>query len=514
MLDAAGEPVEGAWIWVSDYGNLTFRRRACCTDAAGEITVPAARPGHRVLAQAERGRPSRALYLPAGFGTAGRVELTLGAGLPASLSCELVLPGGQPAAGAQLSLLPSGPAAGRRVPLLCATADGAGRVELAGLWPGPCLLEAVAPGRGGARREVVLSAGARTTERIQLGGGSELRGLVVDERGAPAPGAELRLRQEARTIEIVEGTTAADGSFAFDGLLPVSTGISARHAELGASAETVDLAAGPAPPLRIVLSPRLDLRGWVRRPDGEPAAGWHVSVPVEGQRGVWTHAATTDAAGAFALQRLLGGPVRLDLRPPPGGFAPVADRHVVEAGTLDAVLVVDPGGLPSAFVTARLAMADGLALGSGVASLKPPDEIVGYELSVAAESAELAAGPLVPGVYELALQLRGAVRYRAAVELAPGQRLDLGTLVLSPSGELLCRAEGLRDDDGRARIVLIRLDREELWLIASPELGEARFDHLDPGDYAVELHVDGERVARERTAVRARESSRVLLRRP
>jgi len=99
-------------------------------------------------------------------------------------------------------------------------------------------------------------------------------------------------------------------------------------------------------------------------------------------------------------------------------------------------------------------------------------------------------GELEPGKHRLNVSAAGFPRLRVdPLELSEGQTLDLGTLQLKTPGFLEVRVK--REDGGSVDdLIQLSLHKDsELRADGGVELGVARFDPLEPGDYV--LRADG-----------------------
>lgn len=357
---APGAPAEGL-----------YARYVGVADADGRYTIHGAHGGR--LTQAEVVAPGY-LYASQQPPLAPWTGLELAAGKPASLDFVLyqggVLTGrvvergsAAPLAGATLRVMPSA-VDGRitRPSNLTATSDAQGRFRVEGLpvgrnvvlvhhdgwWFPP--LEAVARSQGSgsmivwdgsptgppAELLVFVQAEGQAVERtFELVRGLAVRGRVVNEKGAPVEGAEVRARNlglgqagwqwgvQADMIPPVVATSGRDGAFEVAGLPPRPAWVlQARKApRQGEPCEPFALAAGATTPEVVLrLVPGATLAGRVVDADGRPVAGAPVSAWPQTDEGFpESRSATTGEDGAWRLEGLPAGTIGLNANPPSGG---------------------------------------------------------------------------------------------------------------------------------------------------------------------------------------------------
>jgi len=184
---------------------------------------------------------------------------------------------GAPIEGAWLHLdgawMPTGPRPS--LDRLSATTDALGRYELRGVPDGKRCLTVTAEGFGTLTRVQSLVINDKTGDThiadFELGTAVELRGRVLDLAGEAVAGAELLLIDRAAYRDVAHGsaTSAIDGSWAIEGLLPGSYELrvtSADHEEVVQRDVAV-----PREPWSLLLQPKRRIQGRVA--DAESGAG-------------------------------------------------------------------------------------------------------------------------------------------------------------------------------------------------------------------------------------------------
>lgn len=218
------------------------------------------------------------------------------------------------------------------------------------------LVAATADGRL-ARARVRVDASTRNAPPIVLAfaPGARLRGRVVDPAGKALAGAEVTAR-----VDIPVGTTAitdADGAFTLPALFAgEAVALHVRHG----LCTPADVAALVPPRDDVVVTltplPQQPLRGRVRtRPSLQPLAGAAVVWQPEGFDPV---AATTDAAGTFALAATGKLPARLSI----SASGHVAYAEVITPGAPFADYDLWPATTDARVATGVSALLEGVTL--------------------------------------------------------------------------------------------------------------------------------------------------------
>ena len=275
VRSATGTPLDGATV------------RAFLLDAAGNVlddlahevtTGPDGRfrfldvpPGPvRLSASApDHARETRQVHENARLGLEIRLEPA------ATLAGTVYDARGEPAIGAEVILVGSGVWPPERI-----RTDETGRYRFIDVPPGLYELHAmrgsqVAPPRAG----IALDAGERLFVPLRMTQGLRLSGRVLTEEGEPIPDAEVLLTGEGLSLLPRSTTSAADGSFHFDALLPGPQRILARATHFVPAEE--EALAGDHD-IEIVLLRGATIRGRVYDLRDRPVAG--AAVQWLGQR--------------------------------------------------------------------------------------------------------------------------------------------------------------------------------------------------------------------------------------
>ncbi len=304
--------------------------------------------------------------------------------------------------------------------------------------------------------EVSLAAGAVVPLQLDVPAGDWIEGRVVDERGAPVPGALVRAERTWPAWfepEVREARAGPDGAFRvgpFDGRVGLTAsgpGRVARHA-VG-----VDFTFGPPELVELQIVPPEVLRVRVLGPAGA-VAGAAVELRGVGrdEAGRWIPAprpasGTTDASGLAALSVVDGRyevEVTADgLRPWSGTHAPGAEDLVVRLDRGAALRGVVRGGDGAAVAGARVRL---FAEGTSDVPDRWTDEDGRFAVDGLAPTEEASLDVRAPGYrpYERALRL-GAGENVGDVVLEACTPVT--GLVLDEEGEPAVEVQVALDDD-------------------------------------------------------------------
>ena len=370
--------------------------------------------------------------------------------------------------------------------------DKRGAFRLSGLPPGRLVVTAAHPAYARAASEPLEARpGATLSTRITLRSGQSVRGRVVDDRGAPVPGAELAADGNVLTV------SDAKGEFTLEHVTgPLS--LEARAPGYVTARRTV--APDESAPIELQLAHAEGrLAGVVVDDRGTPLSG----ARVEAQAATAPPKTTvTDRAGAFRLDGLAAGPYRVIVRH--SDYAPLVSDGVSPGD--DARLQLTVGaGLEGEVRDART--------GGVPAGCRVELELAGERRPLALKSGRFEATGLQPGAGLLRASAPGYVAVARTVELPAGERpreitLREITVELQRGGAVFGE---VRDDRGdpvagagvTAAGQVVRTDAR----------GEYRLEGLPAGTVQVRAESAGRRAVEE-AGLRADEDTRIDLRLP
>jgi RNA polymerase sigma-70 factor (ECF subfamily) len=233
---------------------------------------------------------------------------------------------GTPVVGASILVSAAGTAPQFAFPV--ARSDARGRFDSRGLRNG-AMVGARDPRHGTSEFRILLAdQGVATAEELVLrlpGDSASLLGRVVDERGQPVGGAWIEVGSQFGPMRTDEsggvwerapatyGTSASDGSFAFDCLSAGACPVLVYHAGFAPHREVVALGA-TTPTLLVTLRPGGVLVGTVRDAAGDAVVGSQVELvdcefPRAGRQDI-------SSDGAFRLADLPAGEIAVDVTAP------------------------------------------------------------------------------------------------------------------------------------------------------------------------------------------------------
>ena len=520
VVGPEGVLVEGADIWLSDYGNHTEGRVVATSGPGGTFGIRSVGTGHYVGARAAGYSPSGLTYVSRSDGERVEVRLVLHAG-GCVVEGIVLSAGGGPVQDARVRV---GPASFQNVVLEDGTAvpaspalevrtdaEGAFRVE--GVPPGTVSVLVRAGGLAPAREGLELEPGARATLNIELQRGVTVTGVVLDAAGRTVPGAKIAQGSYAEFLSSYVHA-GPDGSFRLDGLPVGAVSIGAGSKGLGVARLDTTAAPGQVLTWNPVLRVGDGVSGTVVDETGVPRVGWLVSAAERTRSTSWRGQRKTGADGGFEIPNCPSAPLRLDV------FAPDGRRHCLlpSATVLDPVvggaplrIVVPEDALPSAFVTGALVDPTGAPVGDASIRIRHLDTGFSPGLRTEKDTGRFRSGPLPPGAYAILLDAAGWPQIRLGERtLFAGQELSLGRLQLEAGGELIARVEWASGEPiGTASAFAELIDARGTGAVyVVLEGGVLRSGPLVPGAYVLRVQAlkrGGSELAQDPVVVRAGE---------
>ncbi len=413
VTDATGGPIAGARIDAARLGGLVRPGRAVAsalTDAGGKYQI-AVSEGQLLVAVASADYASQSRYLLVGAsGAVADFSLVPGGvieGIVRDDKTRLPVVGASVEArrdrGNSIMLAEGG---GHH-----AVAGADGRFRISGLRPGVYELRAHGESRDSKTATVVgLGVAEQVTDvELSIGAGAVVRGLVVDDQGAPIGNIEVTAMGRGPGAEAKAGPT---GAFVLEGLPPGSYQLTARGDELvPAGATPIDVGDKDLEGVKVTVRRGYKLAGHV-----EPRQLCDIHFDLDDRTlgssmPIMFSGTATDARGEFSLGAASPGKVRLTARCASGdqGMASIE----VAPGVSNVVIKVAPG----ASVAGRVIDGEGQPIvgASVMAASQGPSEhtmIVNGMVTSGAQAVTGGDGSYVvrslgPGDYRLSVLDRG-----------------------------------------------------------------------------------------------------------
>ncbi len=486
VIDRFAAPVAGAEVCLAGIGAVQDAEQATTTGADGRFALPGCAEMCYVGARAAGHCSSEMQLVRMQDGSTRDLRLVLPAA-GGTVTGTVFGPGHEPVADAviaigkrhwsRLDLLPDG-----ALRALVRT-DAEGRFRAVGIAAGEQPVQVRAPGLSSWIGTCRVEANVATPLDVMLAPAMACAGTVVDADGIPVAKAKVEVG-DWNAFDHHQASTAADGTFHLDGLMPGDVDVHARHATAGSGTVTIHGGAGETVRCELRLSPGLVLRGRVLTQDGEPIADATVEArTADRQWGKWTVA---DAAGNFAILTCPED-ARLVVKVTATGCRPTTIEDV-DPHRGDFVVRVHAAPAPSAFLVGAIVAADG----------RTPAQAMVYALERRGEtSSEVAAddagtfaiGPLQPGTWRLRIEAIDqptiTTEWR---EIAADASLDLGRIWLPPAGTIRVRLHGADGLDPHVHVYDAALGN---WSRFQGPGNERRSEALAAGPHYVEVTGDG-----------------------
>jgi len=453
-LDPEGNPVGGATLSLSSYGNPTDGFPVGTADEEGRFEVRDVSDGHYLSARSEGFAPSDQLYAMAGPGAEIEVDLVL-RGKGGAIEGIVLSPDGHPLVGARVLLtgrVPAGwkgsrdwikPGVERRrveepLPFALRT-DEAGRFFTDQVGAGRVRVQARAEEWMPWGRSVEIAAGETTWVEIRLVDGATLEGTVRRADGSPAEEAKV-LSGRYGQFESYNASCGADGHYRIRGLPSGSVDVRVNESGRGTAAASLSLAERVVNRWDVSLAEGSAARGVVVDERGEPLERWYVGVSDD--RGHWSRGVYTDAEGRFQVTDVKEGWTDLAIAPPnwiETGPSVVLRDALPTAEELR--IVVPDAALPSATVSLRL-LVDGEPAPRDTSVVATSQAPFSQHVRYPDETGIVEVTRLIPGDYELVIRVPGRAERRFDLHLTADEVLDLGAMDITVGGCVRLVLEG------------------------------------------------------------------------
>jgi hypothetical protein len=426
---AAGVRVRAGRRLGAPAGNVDAEAR---TGPDGRYRVTGLERGpSEVVASQEGGPPAASAAVDVAPGEVAHADLVLAPS--GALEGEVRGEDGAPPRAATVVLQPARPGVGSLAAVrLPVGADGRYGGEVpAGDWRAVAAPAAAGAGRTASRSQAVpvrIAAGATARLDLVLRLAPEPAAdapvaTVVEPGGAPCPGALVVATSQERMIAAAYADE--DGRAVLERLPGDRTGLAVRARQGGRSGGPVPL----APAVTVVLQPGAALAGRVVGRGGAPVAGFSLELTptLDEALGFGAPVRLEFAGDRFEVPDAPLGPVRVVARTPDGRRGE-AVAEVVEGGGAELTVPLDPG----AELRGRAVDARGAALAGALVALTGPDARPVVVPNATGGDGRFRLGALAPGRRTLRLSAPGLEPAERAVELRPGEAIDVGDVPLRP----------------------------------------------------------------------------------
>ncbi|MEM6568956.1 MAG: sigma-70 family RNA polymerase sigma factor [Planctomycetota bacterium] len=465
---ADGSPAGDATIWIGPTkGSAPLLLPLSRADAGGNYVITASNRAH-IQASLPGHLPSQMFFasdVPEVEPGVRAIDLVLG---PAgrTISGQVVDTSGAPIEGASVVAGPRGGygqrSKGYAPHPVTVTTDADGRFEYGQALPdGDQTIAAFAPGFA-ARREVLAAGGPNVVELV-LGGGADVRGVVLRPDGTPAAKAVVRIvdpnDRPLRPSLVPSHTITADsdGRFSLALVGPGAQRVHARsdHREpLARASEDVAIVAGETYDLTLRLSDEPAIAGRVVDRDGLGVEGVRIRAQESLMRTSHGTSVKTAADGSFrltCLEEIQYGPQlwRIEAFVIEGRAMQVfGSKDDIAPGTDDVLLTIDRPVTASAYLEGRFVPEPGETRIPADTSftLWREDTNMGSTLTYEEDTGRFRVGPLLPGAHRVTGRRQDTVVLcRSGLMVQAGETVDVGDLVMGTGGRV--EITGSLEDD-------------------------------------------------------------------
>ncbi|HEX2121831.1 MAG TPA: carboxypeptidase regulatory-like domain-containing protein, partial [Thermoanaerobaculia bacterium] len=362
-----------------------------------------------------------------------------------------------------------------------------GEYELDALEPGEETVEITHPKYLPVRKTVQLK-GREVKLDVQLSAGQRVSGTVVTESGAPVSDAEVEAMASGGTMRRTRSD--ASGRFEFDSLSPARYQFSASKSGL-AEGNVRDFDVSSGQPLRIVMKSGATLYGFVRGLNEQEIS----SAAVEARSPEGTTSATVDASGAYRLEGVPAGTVRVS--------AVVSSRSFTGRKSSPAQTVeVSPGGshqldleFRSDVVIRGRVTRNGRPLPGASVSFSPKARAQTSGSVTADDQGTYSISGLEEGEYTVSVtDMQRYTSYTTTYELRGSDTFDIEHSANNLRGRVVDVGSGDPLADARVQLRLSSTNASmfrDTRVAATDSAGVFNFDLVPPGNYVITADKDG-----------------------
>ncbi|MEZ6196851.1 MAG: sigma-70 family RNA polymerase sigma factor [Planctomycetota bacterium] len=519
VVDAAGRPVAGAALWISQDNDPDRGGIAGTTDAEGRFAIRSV-GGYSIAARAAAHGASARYPLVGLPVEASDRRLVLAVGAP-PLRGRVVDEKGRPVAGVRGRLAREhgeGARENETPPALDLVADASGRFVVEGLAAGRVELRLRAPGRAPGRHLLeIAAAGTDEVREFVMPVEARLRGRVIDAAGRPRAGARIDVGSAHggafRAFEARGAVSDGAGRFVVGELGPGSWPLLGHAAGSGALRDVVVVArAGEIVEREFRFPAPMALAGSLRDVAGRPLAGWSIRVQEEDWNDREFDHLVTDERGWFGAPSRRDRPTEIEVYDPRWKHFPVLRVKGLRPGGKEVEIVVDERTAHAAFLAGRVVAPGGEPLAGARVTVFGPDLWIIPDLETDG-AGRFRVGPFPAGEgyrVSIALPDRGDRRFGPFALEARGD-LELGDLTFAAAGRIEVSVLDARGEPIAAPHGSL-VDEHSFAISCSATGNRVVSPPLAPGTYRLSVRAPGRASVEREVRVTGGETTRLTLR--
>lgn len=450
VQDEQQQPIAGARVWLSHYGNGEKGHEVGVTNAMGRLTIRDVGEARQVGARTDRHAPTDLCSVTGKPCDRVAVTLTMAATC-ASLHGTVRDAAARPVPGARVQVggfarvkdAEPGFVANSPPPPIEVLTDGNGRYEVRGVPAEEIFVRARGATSGATWQLLTLGAGEVRQVDVTLPAGASIVGFVRDEEGRGLADAWIGGGDDYGGFGYCSARSGANGAFVLQGL-PAGgrVAVSVSLERYLKARETFALSDGEQRAFDFVLKtsgPDDQISGTLVDEQDRPLAKWIVNIrPVGDVSAEWWAYLHTDTEGCFVARGCPDRVCVLEVFDPdaPGSPYALVSRQDVRRGMNDLRVTVPAAALRFASLSGRIVDPDGMVIEGAQVSVRDPD-VPTYRQFPTDAGGRFRAERLPPRTYRLDIAAAGLpIVALGERTLAPHEQLELGTIVMPRGGRI------------------------------------------------------------------------------
>jgi len=502
VVDAQGEPVPAAEIWLSERYRDNLGHIVAHCDAAGRFELERVGADQSVGARAAgyapsisrqvRGAPGDTLTLSfvldhPGVRVRGVVRDERGAAIA---DAQVMLGAEHP----EYSQRSDDGAVSFTAPPLRTASDANGEFAFENAPLGLQPLQARARGFAPLLEDVATENTDRFPIEVRLVRHARVAGRALDDAQRPIASVWIHTGNPEH-FAACSTYSGPDGKFELDDLAAGEVHLLAEHPSRGRAALDVTLGVGELREWTVVLPEQPRIFGRVIDEHGAPLEGWTVVAVPNGEESRRTRSQRVEASGGFAIVGLADEAHTLWVqRPGAWRDLPALTVDDVRPSTTALELRVPDEDRVNGRIVARVLAPSGQPAAGVTAQLWLVDRHMWREFAVDGASGNLAIEHVAPGTCQLQLVSTDFAKLNVGERsVRAGETLDLGVIRLAEGGHLIARLRGVGDELIAGLTAYIDDSEHSTSVRLTPEHAEMRSGPLATGQYRLSLRGDGVR---------------------